>query len=125
MTGIDLVNHQRCVALNFGFNGEIPFSHVHLTQQNKNSWGKQRLDQYRKCYFIYVGGKYVQDIKGVIEISEKMVGSEPRIVFLMKKLDTRFLSHITSHKLMKTIVSKTISELGLVRIHVPITTGYS
>ena len=86
-TGVDMINNQNCLAINIGSNGEIPLPTISLPIDIR-----QQLDQYEfeksyNCFFVFVGGKYVEEMKIVVDvvedISEQFHGIKPLAVFVM------------------------------------------
>ena len=100
-SGVDTINNQNCFAINFGFNEEIPLptlsfsSQVHQQIDNFFNFGKDY-----KCYYIFVGGKYLQEMKTVMNVVEGITdqfhGIKPKAMFLIGKYSTPEIVKISS-----------------------------
>ena len=95
-TGQDMVNNQNCFALNFEFNGELPFASITLKLDIKPNIEKYGLERYYKCFYVFVGGTYVDDLEKVIniveDISDQFHGIRPIALFVIGKFDTSELN---------------------------------
>ena len=85
--GIDMINQQNCFAANFGFKGEIPIPEISFSVDDKPNLSQYELDRYYSCFFVFIGGKYVDVINDVMkvagEISKIINKPGPVAVFIM------------------------------------------
>ena len=101
-----MVNTQNCFALNFGYNGEIPFPTLTVdVHPNLEQYGFER---YYKCFYVFVGGKYVDDMENVMdvaeEVSSKFHGVKPIALFLMGKYTTAEINELSLYTKDLTVV---------------------
>ena len=99
-SGDNMITHQNCFAVNFGYNGEIPFPTISIPIN-----AQKQLDQFLnfekdyKCYYIFVGGTYAQDMKTVMDIVEGITaqfhGMGPKAMFLLGKYSTADINKIS------------------------------
>ena len=55
-SGVDMINNQNCIAVNFGFNGEIPIPSFSFSTKAQKKIDKFfNFDRDYKCYYIFVG----------------------------------------------------------------------
>ena len=102
-----MINNQNCFALNFGYNGEIPIRTVSFQIAVQQKLEHHEFEKSYKCFFVFVGGKYVETMKTVVDkvedISKQFHGIHPIAMFVMGKfssLEIKKLSHI-GHKFTK------------------------
>ena len=95
-----MISNQNCFAANFGYNGEIPFPTVSIGVETKQSLENYDFESYCKCFYVFVGGKYVQDMKKVMEAVDEVTktyhGVKPIAMFLIGKYTTDQLKQISS-----------------------------
>ena len=105
-SGIDMVNNQNCFALNFGYNGEIPFPSISLGFNAEISLDKYEFQKRCKCYYVFVGSSYVEDLKNVMEVVEGVSkiyhGIRPNALFIMGKYSTSEINKISKGNLLFT-----------------------
>ena len=100
-SGDNMITHQNCFAVNFGYNGEIPFPTISIPIN-----AQKQLDQFLnfekdyKCYYIFVGGNYVQDMKTVVNEVEGIIaqfhGNMPKTIFFIGKYNTQEINKVSS-----------------------------
>ena len=103
-----MINNQNCFAVNMGFNGEIPFPTLTLTVDAQENLEKYGIDRFYKCFYVFVGGKYVDDMENVVEIVEgvtgKFHGIRPKALFIMGKYGTDRINELSKQTKNLTMV---------------------
>ena len=96
-----MINNQNCFAINFGYNGEIPFLTFTMTDDNEKNLEKYEFERYCKCFYVFVGGKYVQDLRHIMVqvegVSRIFHGTKPVAMFLMGKYSTYEVNQVSTH----------------------------
>ena len=92
-TGTDFINNKNCFAVNFGYNGEIPMPTISLPIKiNQEDLKHYYFEKSYTCYFIFVGGKFVDDMKEIVDtvedITEQFHGMMPMAMFVMGKISS-------------------------------------
>ena len=93
--------------MNFGYNGEIPIPIISLAIIRQNMTQYELEDSY-KCFFVFVGGKYVKEMKTILdtakEITEQFHGIKPIAMFVIGKFNAFEIRSFSSHSLELTKV---------------------
>ena len=105
-TGHDMVETQSCFALNFGYNGMIPFPTLSVdVHPNLEQYGFER---YYKCFYVIVGGQYVYDMENVMDVvedvSDQFHGIRPIALFVMGKYTTEEINKLSLYTKDLTVV---------------------
>ena len=107
-TGTDMINTQNCFALNFGYNGEIPFPTLNLKVTNNGNLGQYDFEQHYKCFYVFVARQYIDDLENVMEIVENVVdkfyGFRPIAMFMMGKYTTTEINKFSEQTKQLTLV---------------------
>ena len=97
-----MVNNQNCFAVNFGYSEEISFPAVSLPLDSSQNLKQYNLENSYKCYFVFLGGKYAQDMKSVVDIVEDITehfhGVKPVSMFLMGRFSTALIHDLSFYK---------------------------
>ena len=84
-----MIANQNCFAVNFGYNGEIPIPAISLQIKIGQNLKQYEFENSNTCFFVFVGGKYVKDMKTIVDIVEDITkyfhGIEPVAMFVMGK----------------------------------------
>ena len=100
-TGTDMINNQNCFAVNFGYNGEIPIPSFSLTTDIKQNLKQFEFEKTYKCFFVFVGGKYVEEMKTIVDIvediSEQFHGIKPIAMFVWGKFSSWKINNFSSY----------------------------
>ena len=102
-----MINNQNCFAANFGYNGEVSIPTISLAIIRQNMTQHELKDSY-KCFFIFVGGKYVEEMKIILdrvkEITDQFHGIKPIAMFVIGKFNAFEIGSFSSHSLELTKV---------------------
>ena len=100
-TGMDLLNHQSCFAVNFGHNGEIPLEVISLSINMEPRLDYIDFDKYNKCFLVFVGDKYVESMRKVMTIvdyiSKQFYGTRPLAVIINGEYDTKTVNSLSKY----------------------------
>ena len=100
-TGTDYVNSQNCFGVNLGYHGEIPIPSFSLQIDIRPNLTPYELEKTHKCYFVFVGGKYVDDMKTIVDIvediSEQFHGIKPIAMFVLGKFSSLEINNFSYH----------------------------
>ena len=100
-TGTIYVNSQNCFVVNFGYNGKIPIPSFSLPIDIRQNLTPYEFDKIHKCYFVFVGGKYVDNMQTIVDIvediSEQIYGRKPIAMFVLGKFSSWEINNFTSH----------------------------
>ena len=107
---LDMITQQNCFAVNFGFEAELPIPQIRMSLDDRQpSIDKFGFDKLYKCYFVFIGDKYVNVLEDVVsqvmEISKKLDDKRPGPFFLMGKYDTKSLNEYSTPLQNVTVVS--------------------
>ena len=87
-----MINNQNCFVVNFGNNGEIPLTTLSFQLDIKQNLKQLNFENSNTCYFVIVSGKYVEDMKTVVDIVEEIIkhfhGVKPIAMFILGKFNT-------------------------------------
>ena len=100
-TGTDMIDNQNCFALNLGFNLETPIPSISIPLDNRQNLKHYDFDNSYTCYFVFVGGKYIEDMKAIVDVVENITqqfhGITPIAMFVLGKLSTFKIDNLSSH----------------------------
>ena len=89
------------LAVNFGYDGEIPFQTISLPNHYNQNFDQYEFEKSYNCYFVFVGGKYVEDLKVIVDIVEDIThhfhGIKPIAMFVMGKFNSFEINNFSSH----------------------------
>ena len=95
-----MINNQNCFAVNFGYNGEIPIPGYSISIKTRPNLKQYNFENSNTCFFVFVGGKYVKDMKTIVDIVENITqqfhGIEPIAMFVMGKFNTSGIMDFSS-----------------------------
>ena len=98
-TGIDMINHQNCFGINFGYNGEMPIPTINLKIDNSQDLKKYDFETSYTCYFVFVDGKHVEEMITIVDIveyiSEQFHGIKPIAMLVIGKFTTLKISEFS------------------------------
>ena len=87
-----MINNQNCFAVNFGYNGEIPIPAYSISIKTRSNLKQYNFENSKTCFFAFVGGKYVKNMKTIVaiveNITEQFHGIEPIAMFVIGKFNT-------------------------------------
>ena len=102
-----MLEHSNCLAVSFGYNGEIPFPKIGVTLQEEQDWSKFEFQKQYNCFMVFVGGRYLWDIYrvvlNVLEISTQFGEMPPKAILLMGPHDTSLVALISKHLQMTMV----------------------
>ena len=86
--GYDIINDQRCLAINFGYKKAMPFPTIELypTHDFYLNVGTLGANSPNKCSIVVIGGKYLEQVDKVMRMVNKItedIAWMPSAVFLM------------------------------------------
>ena len=91
-----MINNQNCFAVNFGYNGEIPLPTISFSKRFS-----QKFENSYKCFFVFVGGKYIEKMITVVDtvgdISHQFHGIKPIAIFVKGPLRNQEINNFSSH----------------------------
>ena len=88
MNGVDILQDQKCLIVNFGFKNPLPFPEIKLSPDPKFhlNVGSLGLNSPSKCSIVVIGGKYLEQVDEVMRMVDKItedIAWMPSAVFLM------------------------------------------
>ena len=96
-----MMEHSNCLAVSFGYKGEIPFPQIQVKVQEEQDWSKFEFQKHFKCFMVFVGGRYLQDIYRVVlkvlEISTQFGGLPAEAMFLKGKHDVQLVALLSKY----------------------------
>ena len=96
-----MINNQNCFAVNFGYNGEIPLPTIGLALNVSQDWKLYEFESSYNCFFVFVGGKYVRDMKTIVdkveEITEQFHGKRPIAMFVLGRSHSFEINNFSSY----------------------------
>ena len=96
-----MINNRNCFGVNFGYNGEIPLPTIRIPNDFSSTLKQFELGNSYKCYFVFVGGKYVENMKDIVDIVDDIAmqfnGIKPIAMFVMGKFNSFQIENFSSH----------------------------